>query len=118
MRHYLPIRRDLGNLDEVLYMIKDHALLEEIASRAFEEIYQGKKYTYTGFAKVLEAEFAAAPRRHAILPWTCVKWLPRASVFARQMGQRLVSVARWCKHPTIRGRGLGIRTTLRKLRPW
>lgn len=61
-RHYLPVRRDLGNLDEVLHQVKDTALLEETAARAYEEVYQSGSHTYAAFARRIE-ESLPAPRR-------------------------------------------------------
>jgi hypothetical protein len=93
-RHYLPLRRDLANLDEVLTMIKDHALLEATAARAYEEIYLGKRYTYAGFASTLDAEFAAAPRRPAGPPWKWVALRHKIYLFPHRLYRGLLALAR------------------------
>lgn len=90
-RHYLPIRRDLGNLDEVLHMIKDHALLEATAARAYEEIYESRKYTYGALAGLLDAELAAAPPRASVVPWACVTGLHTGSALLWRVCQPIVS---------------------------
>jgi hypothetical protein len=113
-RHYLPIRRDLGNLDEVLHMIKDQALLEATAARAYEEIYETKRYTYGGFAKALDAEFAALPKGCPILPWSCVEWWHRGCVIPGRVYRHLISLAKWLIARWCPGRG--IHEFLRRLR--
>lgn len=61
-RHYLPVRRDLGNLDEVLHQVKDTALLEATAARAYEEVYESGSHTYAAFARRIE-ESLPVPNR-------------------------------------------------------
>jgi hypothetical protein len=91
-RHYLPLRRDLGNLDDILHMIKDHALLEATAARAFEEIYESKKFTYASLAGLLDAEITAAPRQGFALPWKLVTFRHAVSGALRCGFQALLSV--------------------------
>jgi hypothetical protein len=66
-RHYLPLRRDFSNLDEVLERSKDLDLLQELVDRSYEEIYLSGRYSYRRFAEQLEGalerwEPRAAPR--------------------------------------------------------
>jgi hypothetical protein len=100
VRHYLPLRRDLANLDEVLHMVRDHALLEATATRAYQDIYESGKYTYGGLARTLDEELATASARPRLLPWRCAilqhwTWLlprrilRRARVFAKRLRSRL-----------------------------
>lgn len=82
MRHYLPIRRDFGNLDEVLHMIKDHALLQKTADRAYEEIFESRRFRYATFARLMDVAVTRAPRGPRWLPWPLLVWLhPRAVSF-------------------------------------
>jgi hypothetical protein len=62
-RHYIPLRRDLGNLDEVLHQVKDHALLEATAARAYEEVYLSGSHTYAAFARRIEESLPEPPSR-------------------------------------------------------
>lgn len=110
-RHYLSLRRDFGNLDEILHKIKDHALLETIANRAYEDVFESKKYTYGELARVLDAELAAAPRQSALLPWSCLKPWHAGGLMLRRMVQPLFAAARRL-HPR-HWPGLGIRKLLR-----
>jgi hypothetical protein len=53
-RHYIPVRRDFADLDEALERARDLALLEEIASRAYEEIYESGAYSSHRLTETLE----------------------------------------------------------------
>ena len=75
-RHYIPLRKDFGNIDAVLERLRDPALLQEYADRTFEEVARNPAYSYAGFVRffddVLEEEFEARigtrrlnPRRSA-----------------------------------------------------
>jgi hypothetical protein len=52
-RHYLPLRKDFGNLDEICQMIRDTALLQKIADTAYEDVCRPRKYLYSGFAQAI-----------------------------------------------------------------
>jgi hypothetical protein len=72
-RHYLPLTHDLSNLDEVLDRLHDHALLQETADRAYEEICVGGAYRYRHFAAAIREALEAGrgrirPRRKAAFP--------------------------------------------------
>lgn len=54
-RHYLPLRRDLSNLDDVLEKLRDRQLLRETAERAYEDVYLEGRYGYDDFAGCIEA---------------------------------------------------------------
>jgi hypothetical protein len=57
--HYLAIRLDLANLDEVLAMARDHALLDRIADQAYNEVFRQRKLTYAAPATAIDRELAA-----------------------------------------------------------
>lgn len=71
-RHYLPLRRDFGNVDEVLDRIRDDDVLSELTERAYEEVYLSGRYTYDAFGALLleTLEGARSPRvtRRAVAP--------------------------------------------------
>jgi hypothetical protein len=48
--HYISLRRDFSNIDEVLDKISDLHLLKRIIEQAYEDIYASGKYTYEKFA--------------------------------------------------------------------
>jgi hypothetical protein len=72
-RHYIPLRRDLSDLDEVLDQLHDHRLLQETADRAYEEIYVRGAYRYRDLAAAIwealeEGGDRIRPRRKAAFP--------------------------------------------------
>jgi len=59
-RHYVPLRKDFGNLQEVKEAIRDVGLLQSIADRAYTEIALNRDYSYRGFVEQLDTELARA----------------------------------------------------------
>jgi hypothetical protein len=53
-RHYVPLRRDFGNVGEVLAVLGDPARSEEIAGRAFAEVAANPAYSYEAFVRQLD----------------------------------------------------------------
>ncbi len=52
-RHFKPLRKDLGNLDEVLAFLEDGEALSEMTTRAYREVLLEEKWSY----RSLGAEF-------------------------------------------------------------
>lgn len=50
-RHYVALRKDYSNIDEVVAAIKDAALLQEMADRTYQEIARNEAYSYAGFVR-------------------------------------------------------------------
>lgn len=48
--HYVAMRRDFSNLDEILEKVKDWRYTEEIAENAYNDIYMSGKYSLKAFA--------------------------------------------------------------------
>jgi glycosyltransferase involved in cell wall biosynthesis len=61
--HYLPLRRDLANLDEVVEALGDERRCGEIAERAFDEIVRNPRYGYEAFAADVDRALDAALAR-------------------------------------------------------
>lgn len=82
-RHFLPLARDLSNLDEVVGALSDERRCIEITERAFDEIVRAPRYGYEAFAAkadpgldaALERKGRARPR-----PLASVAARPRAVV--------------------------------------
>jgi hypothetical protein len=53
-RHYIPLRPDFSNMDEVLDRVRDRGLTETIAQTAYEEIYLSGRYGYAALATAIE----------------------------------------------------------------
>lgn len=45
-KHYIPLKKDFSNINEVLEKIKDVQYLAKIADQAYQDIYMSGKYTY------------------------------------------------------------------------
>jgi hypothetical protein len=56
--HYLPLRRDFGNLTDLMAMVRDDNLLERITGRAYEDVYLSGRVTYAAAAQIFEPELA------------------------------------------------------------
>jgi glycosyltransferase involved in cell wall biosynthesis len=68
--HYLPVRPDLSNVDEVLERAKDERLRQELTARAWDDIVASGKYTYAAFARgVLDDALADRPAAAAYRGW-------------------------------------------------
>ncbi len=49
-KHYIPLKKDFSNIDEVFEKVKDVQYLTMIAERAYQDIYMSGKYTYQRLA--------------------------------------------------------------------
>jgi hypothetical protein len=88
--HYLPLRRDFGNLTEVLAQVRDDDVVTRMTDRAYEDVYRSGRVTYAAAAKMFDAELAARPA----VAWplgsdAVLRWRVRAGVAAR-LAVRLV----------------------------
>lgn len=61
--HYIPLRRDMSNLDEVLETVKRDDLRGEITDAAFRDIVASGSYTYDRFVAEVERVACGEPLR-------------------------------------------------------
>jgi hypothetical protein len=112
-RHYLPLRRDFGNLDEVLAMIKDDALLEATANRAYAEIIEGGKLSYVAFASQLDAVVPRKLHTRSQFAWFVICCLIEVTVRVRNWlappAARVALCTRGLIHTMKRGVKAGLR---------
>ena len=54
-RHYIPLERDLSNVDDVVNSIKDAAFLQDMADRAFEEIALAPELQISSFVRRVDS---------------------------------------------------------------
>lgn len=52
--HYIPVRRDFSNLDEVLISLSDEERREQIVQRAYDDIVASADYTYARLVRDVE----------------------------------------------------------------
>jgi hypothetical protein len=58
--HYIPLKRDFSNIDEVLEKLTDDKTLQCIADRAYEEVYLSRHYSYKKFALDIDTAISKA----------------------------------------------------------
>jgi hypothetical protein len=69
--HYIPLEKDFSNLEEVADRIRDDQFLEELATRAYGDLIDSGRYSYSNFVAEFDevaAERAAGPRRRGRFP--------------------------------------------------
>jgi glycosyltransferase involved in cell wall biosynthesis len=59
-RHFVPLRRDLANLDDVLEVVRDERRRREITEAAFDEVVADPRYRYERFVAGVDEAIAAA----------------------------------------------------------
>ena len=61
-RHYIPLKKDFSNFDEVVELLRDNKALQEMADLTREEIALNPQYSYQSFIEnfdmVVEAKFS------------------------------------------------------------
>ncbi|WOH68183.1 glycosyltransferase family 4 protein [Bradyrhizobium sp. BWA-3-5] len=79
-RHYLPLKRDLSNLDELLDFVRDEQQANRLTEAAFEEIIKNNRFTYERFVSQVDdvAERLLAQRRAPASAPTPLSTRPRA----------------------------------------
>jgi hypothetical protein len=48
-KHYLPLRKDFGNIDEILLKLEDLPELEMMTTRAYDDVIKSGKFSYSEF---------------------------------------------------------------------
>ncbi|MBL7069127.1 MAG: N-acetyl sugar amidotransferase [Candidatus Omnitrophica bacterium] len=49
--HYIPLKKDFSNIEEVLKIIKNDSLRGEIVERAYRDIVESQRFTYKDFVR-------------------------------------------------------------------
>lgn len=74
-RHYIELKRDLSNIDEVLDVIKQDDARDEITERAYREIIESGRYSYRDAVNFIlekslaDSKVAASAKRGFIYYW-------------------------------------------------
>lgn len=100
--HYIPLRQDYANIDEVFEKLQDFDFLEKLTERAYQDVVASGKYSYRAFVEGVDADIER-------------RWLrgPRARIFATPImaednhgNQRLLmpkGVNGWCASTSALG---------------
>jgi hypothetical protein len=54
-QHYIPLRHDLGNLDEVLEQVRRDDLREGIVEQAYRDVVASGRYEYSSFVELVDS---------------------------------------------------------------
>jgi len=60
MRHYIPLRKDFSNFDEVVERFRDPALRRELAENARRDLIDSGAYTYERLGELFDETLVAA----------------------------------------------------------
>ena len=77
-QHYIPLRRDFADLNDVLEKISDTELVSTIAQRAYSEIVASGKYSYRQLASNLEVAIGPARGHTPAAPFS---WTARRPLY-------------------------------------
>ncbi len=50
-RHYIPLKKDFSNFDEVMAMLQDEAFCKELTENAYEDLIASGRYSYRRFVE-------------------------------------------------------------------
>jgi len=58
--HFIPLKKDGSNLEDVVRLLQNDAYVDEMADRAFRDVIASGKYSYKSFVRHVDAEVAVA----------------------------------------------------------
>lgn len=105
-RHYISLRRDFGNLDDVLHRLKDVDACARIAEEAYRRVVGSGLFTYEGFARAClehlsrEIQRDRRPGAQRLPAWAVTRLKVRHRVAAALLA--LVPPYRRCRHAAKR----------------
>jgi hypothetical protein len=68
MVHYVPLKKDFSNFDDVVGMISDPRVRDEITGNAYRDLIASGEYSYATFVHGVDADLMAAGQEPAIEP--------------------------------------------------
>lgn len=100
-RHYLELRSDLSNLDEVLDSLGDEARRERIVEAAYRDVVASGRYTYRAMVEQVERAALAAA-----MVFPAARLTDRAALLVNRAAERLAwariaYVLRWQWRPPV-----------------
>ena len=63
--HFIPLRKDYANIDEVFSKLQDFDLLEALTQRAYDDVIASGKYSYRSFVEGVDQDIDARAIRDA-----------------------------------------------------
>jgi len=68
MVHYIPLKKDFSNFDEVIHRFRDESLRERLIENAYRDLIGSGQYSYRRFVETFDAELLQAGCDPAISP--------------------------------------------------
>ena len=59
-KHYIPLRKDFSNLDEVFSLLNDGDYIDKMVEKTYEDIINSKKYSYQTFIRMIDKQINIA----------------------------------------------------------
>jgi hypothetical protein len=87
--HFIPLKKDFSNVDEVLAKVKDAEFLKKMTQRAYDDVVASGRYSYRAFVEVVDRAMepllkpAAAPPLTALPLPTCETLTSFRRVYSR-----------------------------------
>ena len=57
-RHFIPLNKDFSNFDDVLGKLRDHAYMQELADRTYQEVALNQAFSYRAFIEKIDRVLA------------------------------------------------------------
>jgi len=99
MKHYIPLKKDFSNFDDVIRMFRDETRRRELTENAYTDLIASGKYTYKSFINSFDDELISAGLQPDISDYERAKvsWIlarSRASHKARAIRDRYSSLTK------------------------
>lgn len=96
-QHYIPLRKDFGNIADVIAALRDVAGLQKMVDRTFSEIASSGAWSYRSFVSRFDAavadEFEKRGKQRAAAPYTRGRYLGQLAVSPAYLIHRMYSRA-------------------------
>ncbi len=91
-RHFVPLKKDHSNMEEVVAVLRDGERAELIIQAAFEEVARNEKYGYRGFMQLIDRELEAMvkPDRHRLPSYAAEEFTKRFGRYDRTLRGHLI----------------------------
>jgi hypothetical protein len=66
MVHYLPLKKDFSNFDNVIRMFRDPVIRNELTENAYRDLIASGRYSYQKFIQAFDSHLEAAGQRPVI----------------------------------------------------
>lgn len=96
-RHFIPLKKDFSNLEQVLAKIKDDHFLQEMADRTYEEVANNPKYSYQAFVshfdETISDAFMKSNRVPVVHPYTPAQYNMAIALSLRFVFRRVLTTS-------------------------